>query len=254
MSSTAEAGCVDRSAADLTSMPGRTGDDPELQALRDEVGRLRLALALSREREEHVRHLASHDEMTGLPNRRDFESRSLRAMARHHADGHEFGLMFIDLDGFKLINDQYGHDIGDGLLKVIGSRLRHAMRLGDSVSRHGGDEFVCLVRDVANEARAAAIARKLHSTVSAPCQVGPLMVSVSPSIGIALCPHDATTVAALLSKADHAMRWAKQERLGLAFCGHRPGTPRGAGRAGPTSHSRMHFLSAANQPDLRPRA
>lgn len=237
----------DPAAAEIQVMPVPTGAVPELQTLRVEVQRLRLALKLSRAREERMRLLASQDTLTGLPNRREFEFQSFRAVARHRSDGHEFGLLFIDLDGFKTINDQFGHDIGDELLMVIGSRLAHAVRVGDSISRHGGDEFVCLLPDVRSEDQAASIANKLHDAISAPCQVGPLLVSVSPSIGMALYPRDATTVAGLLRNADHAMRWAKQERLGQAFFSRMPKSLRVASAVvRSATNGRTHCLPAAN--------
>lgn len=230
---------IARVAAEDGAAPTATDTAPELQALRIEVQRLRLALSLSRAREERNRHLALHDALTGLPNRREFDHQSVRAVARHDRGGHEFALLYIDLDGFKAINDQYGHDTGNELLKVIGSRLAHAVRKGDSISRHGGDEFACLLPDVADDAQATSIARKLHFAISAPCQVGSVKVSIGPSIGMALYPRDASTVATLLEAADQAMRWAKQERLGLAFFSCMPRTVRltsrtraaGAGRA-----------------------
>lgn len=194
----------------------RPDPDPELLALRMEVQRLRLALTLSRAREQRSRHLALHDALTGLPNRLEFDQQSHRAVARHDSGGRAFALLYIDLDGFKSVNDRYGHDVGDELLKVIASRLAHTVRKGDSISRHGGDEFACLLPDVATEAQAKVIARKLQDAISAPSQVGPVRLSVDPSIGVALYPRDAPTVAKLLAAADQAMRWAKQACVGQA--------------------------------------
>jgi diguanylate cyclase (GGDEF)-like protein len=214
--------------------PSRAEPDPELLALRVEVQRLRLALALSRAREQRNRHLAMHDGLTGLPNRQAFDNQSFRAIARHDSGGHAFALLYIDLDGLKTINERYGHDIGDELLMVIGARLSHAVRKGDSVSRHGSDEFACLLPDVANEAHAMAIARKVHGAIAAPSQIGP-------SIGVALYPRDASTVATLLQAANQAMRWAKQERLNQAFFSRMPHpvrlpmVPTPAGSARPTA-------------------
>jgi diguanylate cyclase (GGDEF)-like protein len=224
-----------RLAAADGGAPSRPDPDPELLALRVEVQRLRLALALSRAREQRNRHLAQHDALTGLPNRQDFDKQSFRAIARHDSGGHAFALLYIDLDGFKTINERYGHDIGDELLMVIGARLSHAVRKGDSVSRHGSDEFACLLPDVANEAHAMAIARKVHGAIAAPSQIGPLAISIGPSIGVALYPRDAQTVATLLQAANQAMRWAKQERLSQAFFSRMPQpvrTPRAQTPAG----------------------
>jgi diguanylate cyclase len=249
---------VERPVAESRPAVPTSDADPELLALRVEVQRLRLALSLSRAREERNRHLAFHDPLTGLPNRLDFDHQSNRAVARHDSGGRAFALLYIDLDGFKAINDLYGHDIGDELLKVIASRLSHAVRKGDSVSRHGGDEFACLLPSVANEAQATSIARKLQVAISAPNQIGPLVVSIRPSIGVALYPRDASTVASLLKAADQAMRWAKQERLGLAFFNQLPAAvsptdrPKAGGQA-PERVARVAPVAAVRAPSALPR-
>ena len=194
----------------------------ELLEVRRELQQTRLQLRESHVHEEHALHRAFHDTLTGLPNRVSFEEHSRRALALHEPQAREFGLMYIDLDGFKSINDDYGHAVGDELLKVIGARLTAAVRAQDSISRHGGDEFLGLLLDVQNEQQATSIARKLIDAVSAPCQLGPRVLCVRPSIGIALYPRDGITVEALLESADRAMFWAKRHRLGHALFRHVP--------------------------------
>lgn len=202
-----------------------THDDPSSrQALWREIQRLRALLAhqerallASRQREEEARHSAFHDTLTGLPNRQAFDQRSTDALSTHQHAADGFALMYIDLDGFKAVNDRHGHAVGDELLKVISARLSHAMRSGDAVSRQGGDEFLCLLCHVTMQAHAEAIAQKLQAVVSAPCLVGAQQVQVRASIGIAFYPQDASDMPGLLRVADAAMYRAKKHQLGHAF-------------------------------------
>lgn len=233
---------VDRTAVDMdaTNVGRRMPDLLKLYALLDKemVTRKRLevelrdtGLVLQQMRSElvriqahaqHVEQVAYQDALTGLPNRASFEIRSRRMLSKHTPHQTAFGLMYIDLDGFKTVNDSHGHGAGDELLKIIGSRLVHSVRVADSVSRHGGDEFLCLLMDVEDEAQISAIAEKLFEAVSSPCQLGALSLSITPSIGIALYPKDGTTVDTLLLRADRAMFWAKKHHLRHAFYGQVP--------------------------------
>ena len=194
----------------------------ELAQVRGQLQQARRELSESRAGERQARDTAFHDTLTGLPNRRSFDECSGNALARHRPHARAFGLLYIDLDGFKAVNDVHGHAVGDALLKVIGARLAQAVRVDDTVSRHGGDEFLCLLLDVQDDAQVAAIARKLFDAVSAPCQLGRLSLCVRPSIGVALYPQDGTSVEALLESADSAMFWAKKHRLGHAFFSQLP--------------------------------
>lgn len=238
----------DRTAVDMdaTNVGGRMPDLLKLYALLDKemVTRQRLevelrdtGLLLQQMRSELVRiqahalrveQVAYQDALTGLPNRASFEIHSRQALSKHAPHLTSFGLMYIDLDGFKTVNDSHGHGVGDELLRIIGSRLVHSVRMADSVSRHGGDEFLCLLMDVEDETQIAAIAEKLFLTVSSPCQLGALSLSITPSIGIALYPKDGTTVDVLLQRADRAMFWAKKHHLRHAFYDQVPayGRPR----------------------------
>jgi diguanylate cyclase (GGDEF)-like protein len=197
----------------------------ELLAVRGELQQARLRLLESQVREQRARHQAYHDSLTGLPNRFSFEERSSHTLARHRRQPRAFGLMYLDLDGFKSINDTHGHAVGDELLKIIGSRLTHAVRAQDSISRQGGDEFLCLLLNVRSDRQVSLIARKLIDAVSAPCRLGPITLRVTASIGIALYPADGITIEALLDRADQAMFWAKQNRLGHALFRYVPARP-----------------------------
>ncbi len=201
--------------------PGLPG---ELHAVREALLQCRAellstqqALAASQLRAARARYAASTDPLTGLPNRLAFDHRSTRTLATHTAAARAFCLLFIDLDGFKSINDLLGHSAGDALLKVVGARLSHALRGDDFASRHGGDEFVCLLPDVQGEVQALGVARKLMASVAAPCRVGARTVQVKASVGVALFPQDARNLADLLDAADHAMLWAKARGLGLGL-------------------------------------
>lgn len=205
-------------ASDAIRMEG------ELAACQDQVVQLQLrlhgtqlALAASQAAEARARQLAGRDPLTGLPNRLGFSETTARTLAEHIEGGISFCLLFIDLDDFKSVNDQHGHAAGDALLQVVGARLLHAVRAQDCVSRHGGDEFLCLLPQIECEDHAVAVARKLIDTVSAPCRLGDVSVQVHASVGIALYPEDGTTLPALMHRADRAMYWAKARRAGLVL-------------------------------------
>jgi diguanylate cyclase (GGDEF)-like protein len=191
--------------------------EDELVRLRRELAQAYRELALARTELLEARHAARSDALTGLPNRRAFDSASARALAGHEAAPGLLALMFVDLDGFKAINDRLGHTVGDQLLQKVGARLSHGVRRGDLVCRHGGDEFLCLLPALRNRTRAQAIARTLVCLISAPCQVGPHTVRIHASIGVALYPHDGATMAELLRRADEAMYSAKSRGCGVAM-------------------------------------
>jgi diguanylate cyclase (GGDEF)-like protein len=125
--------------------------------------------------------------------------------------------MFIDLDKFKAINDSYGHDAGDKVLKIVSERLHTSVRGADSVGRQGGDEFLYLMLEVKDESDVAHIAEKLIETIGKPCEFDGLALSVKPSIGIALYPQDGRSAQVLLKNADSAMYKAKQSEKGYSF-------------------------------------
>ncbi|GAA0783427.1 diguanylate cyclase domain-containing protein [Marinobacterium sediminicola] len=168
------------------------------------------AIALERHRRmERIRFLAMHDPLTGLPNRSLLNEHLGRNLRRAQREGQQFALMFIDLDGFKQINDQHGHDAGDDLLSVLAGRMTQQLRGTDTCARIGGDEFVVMLETVQNPESAGLVATKILRCLSTPVQRGQQTLQVSASIGIALYPHDGTSADALLTHADDAMYQAK---------------------------------------------
>lgn len=177
----------------------------QVATLRQQLGQARRNLALAQADLAESRRLAHSDALTGLPNRLGFDELSTRALAAHQPGGHVLALLFVDLDGFKAVNDRLGHALGDEVLRIVGARLAHAVRHGDLVCRHGGDEFLCLLPHLDDSARAATIARTLEEAIAQPCQVDGHSVALRASVGIAMYPRDGSTVAALLAHADAAM-------------------------------------------------
>lgn len=173
--------------------------------------------------EKRARHLAFHDVVTGLPNRSLFDDRLKNALAQARRHEWRLAVMFIDLDKFKNINDSFGHDAGDEVLKIVSERLRSSVRGEDTVGRHGGDEFLCLMLEVTNEADVANAAGKMIESIAQPCEFDGLKLTVKPSIGIALYPQDGRSANVLLKNADSAMYKAKQSDKGYCFYASRSG-------------------------------
>lgn len=160
--------------------------------------------------EDQIRHLANHDELTGLPNRRLLEDRIEQALLSAKRSAHQVAIQFIDLDRFKIINDSLGHRIGDLLLQEVARRLRALLREADTVSRIGGDEFVVVLPEIQSEDAAAEVAKKIIDSLEQPYLIESHALSVTPSIGISLYPDDGNEVELLLNRADSAMYRAKQ--------------------------------------------
>lgn len=157
---------------------------------------------------ERVEFLAWHDALTGLPNRAQFNAR-LDALCAAPGDG-AHAVLFIDLDGFKPINDTLGHDAGDTALKIAAQRLRHELANDDLVARIGGDEFVVLCPNVANGAAASAIGERLLAAVAQTMNLGGTSCRMGASIGVAMLPLHGRTPSDILTAADHAMYAAKR--------------------------------------------
>lgn len=174
-------------------------------------------LAIARDGEISARQAAFHDALTGLPNRLLFTDRLEHGLAQAHRHGWALAVMFVDLNNFKMINDTYGHAVGDEVLQLISVRLKDTTRVDDTVSRHGGDEFLYLLMEVNQESDIALIAQKLVTTIQMPCalSVGPLVINAS--VGISVFPRDGTTPEALLASADKAMYQAKRGKLDYVF-------------------------------------
>jgi diguanylate cyclase (GGDEF)-like protein len=191
--------------------PSPAPDATLIDRLQAQLRELRGALQLSRQREAAAEQAARIDPLTGLANRRLLEHRMAQQIDRAAGDRPLTALLFIDLDGFKAINDRHGHAIGDALLRLVGLRLRHAMRRDDLACRIGGDEFVCVLPRLAHGDELPALETKLRTVVSQPCQLAGLSLQVQTSIGSALYPRDGLTLAELLAHADRAMYRRKTE-------------------------------------------
>ena len=161
--------------------------------------------------EEQVRLLATHDTLTGLPNRTLFQDRLDQAVGASRRDGSQLALLFLDLDHFKLANDSLGHGIGDALLKAVALRLRDCARGGDTVARLGGDEFGILLPNLSSPGDAATVAQRVLEAVGRDFELEGNSVRVGVSIGATLCPNDDCVADQLLRKADMAMYHAKAE-------------------------------------------
>jgi diguanylate cyclase (GGDEF)-like protein/PAS domain S-box-containing protein len=159
--------------------------------------------------EEQIHHQAFHDGLTGLPNRSLFEDRLALAIAHADRNAEGLGVMFLDLDNFKTVNDSHGHSIGDGVLKAVANRLRGCIREHDSVARIGGDEFLLLFPELGDFDDAERVGRKLLRQFSRPFSVRGLSLAVTASIGIALYRVHGTTSDQLLKNADASMYRAK---------------------------------------------
>ncbi|HVR43777.1 MAG TPA: EAL domain-containing protein [Thermoanaerobaculia bacterium] len=157
-----------------------------------------------------IEHLAYHDALTGLPNRPLFIDRLIVAIAHATRHRQKLAVFFMDVDGFKDINDTLGHSLGDSLLKAIAERVRRCVRAEDTVSRFGGDEFTLLVQPIDRIEDAARIAQKLLTAVKQPFVIGEHELFVSVSIGISLFPADGADAETLVKNADTAMYRAKE--------------------------------------------
>ncbi|MEM9442374.1 MAG: diguanylate cyclase [Pseudomonadota bacterium] len=160
--------------------------------------------------EARMLHLAQHDPLTDLPNRLLFQDRLQIAMARSARSGSPVGVILMDLDGFKAINDSEGHRVGDETLKALARRLRSSLRKSDTVARIGGDEFAFVLPDLTTATAAVRIGEKILTSVETPLKVEDRYVDLRASLGVAMFPSDADNAEALLQFADVAMYRAKR--------------------------------------------
>ena len=177
--------------------------------------------AAVQEQEATARHRILHDALTGMPNRILFNDRLEHGLAQSLRHGRPLAVMFIDLDGFKGVNDKYGHDVGDAVLQVMATRLQEHTRSEDTASRHGGDEFLYLLSEPGNQQSIVSIAQRMIRLIQEPCHVSShgteVSVSLDASIGISISPKDGSTVDKLVKSADSAMYRAKQQKSGYCF-------------------------------------
>lgn len=164
--------------------------------------------------ERELEKQANFDSLTGLPNRRLFFIRLEELIKENKKSGTRFALLFIDLDGFKEINDNYGHEVGDEVLIAVGKRIQHCLRKSDTAARMGGDEYAVLLRCDEMHENTTKIVERIHEKIKEPIQVGNHQCHVNSSIGIALYPDHATDSEALLRNADARMYGVKRNGKG----------------------------------------
>ena len=203
--------------------------DLSIKPIRNERGQTDLILAEGRDISElrealkQLAHRAHHDALTDLPNRIDFEDSLDRALARAIRHHRELVVFFIDLDGFKQVNDEFGHATGDQLLVEVARRLRSLTRKEDAVSRISGDEFCTFCAEIQGPDAADSVAARMTTHLGRAAQLGSHEIAVSASIGAAQYPADGSTVHELLRKADSAMYRVKREGGdGYAFFSEAP--------------------------------
>jgi len=163
---------------------------------------------------DELARFSQHDELTGAPNRTLMLDRLVSAMSMAQRRGTRVGVLFIDLDAFKQINDTLGHHVGDQVLQIATRRMQAAVRDSDTVSRHSGDEFLVLLAEISEPADAAPIAAKILSSLAEPARIGAHTVQLSASVGITVYPEDGTDPTTLINLADEAMYRAKKRAPG----------------------------------------
>jgi diguanylate cyclase (GGDEF)-like protein/PAS domain S-box-containing protein len=187
----------------MTLTQSESGHRQELSAdIRDISERKRTELALA--------ELAHKDTLTGLANRNLFIELAKHAIHKAQRLNKKLAVLFVDLDGFKLVNDNFGHDMGDKVLVEVADRIQHTLRIADQVARLGGDEFIVLLEDIAQGEEVAQIADKIIEHVSLPYEFDGQTAHVSASIGISLYPDDSHDVSTLIKQADTAMYRVKK--------------------------------------------
>lgn len=164
--------------------------------------------------EKQMRHLASHDALTDLPNRSLLQDRLAQAIIHAQRLRQHVAVLFVDLDRFKNINDSLGHDVGDQVIREAAWRLSLALRAGDTVARHGGDEFVVVLSDITRQSDVLVVVQKIIDAISAPMMLQGHELFLSSSIGISMYPRDGRNSVALMKNADTAMYQAKKSGAG----------------------------------------
>ena len=196
-------------AADIALGPLDTGSGRQTVAVIRDISE-RQAM------EAAVEHRALHDPLTDLPNRTLFFDRLRQAILGSRRDRKQVALVLLDLDGFKRVNDAYGHMVGDRLLRMVADRLPSGLRRTDTVARIGGDEFAALLPGVAGRNASERMVRKLLRSLKPPYLISHRRILVGASAGIALFPEDGQDADALIRHADAAMYEAKREGTGVA--------------------------------------
>ena len=163
---------------------------------------------------DHITYQARHDQLTGLANRLAFGERMRAATGRAAEQRKPFALFYVDLDRFKPVNDEFGHEVGDEVLRAVAQRLHNCARPDDTVARLGGDEFAVIVEAIDDESQLGPIAERLRTAFDSPFVIDGHRLRVQASIGRAVWPVDAQDVEGLLREADTAMYRVKHARSG----------------------------------------
>lgn len=188
-----------------------------IEAVNDEAGKVQNYIGIFhdisylKERENELRHIAFHDVLTGLPNRLVLSDRMQQALLQSNRTGDRIAVCYLDLDGFKPINDTYGHDIGDKVLVEVGRRLKETVRSNDTVARIGGDEFVLLVQNIRDTDELGGLMERILRVITKPYIMPNTTVKVTASIGVATQKSQLSDAETLLSNADKAMYNAKKQ-------------------------------------------
>ncbi len=167
--------------------------------------KLRQEITLRKQLESKMKHMASHDELTGLANRMLLKQQMNQAISIHQRQRLKLAVLFIDLDGFKKVNDSYGHEAGDQVLIEVAQRLESCVRQSDTVARFGGDEFVIMITGINNKQESTFIAEKIIKVIGQPFDTGQGTANIGCSIGIALYPDDGQGQSEILNMADNLM-------------------------------------------------
>ncbi|MGB9151353.1 MAG: GGDEF domain-containing protein [Burkholderiales bacterium] len=190
--------------------------DTQLKIAHDKITKLTAANSRARKKFEtferktaEERYFAFHDELTGLPNRRLLLDRLQQAIAQSERQQKKVALLLLDLDGFKSINDGYGHQAGDRLLQQVAERLAACIRTGDTACRYGGDEFVVLLPEIDGHENAEAVEQKIRTKLEVPYAIAGELISITASIGFVICKVSGQNCLDLIRDADDAMFLAK---------------------------------------------
>lgn len=184
-------------------------EDNDWGEIRDLSNRIGIAIS-AQKREEQLLTQAHHDQLTGLPNRILLDDRLQQAIEHSQRTQLPTWVVFLDLDRFKYINDSMGHHLGDLVLIEVAKRLQNAIREVDTVARFGGDEFIIVLQDHANEALAMGVLQRIITTIAQPLTINHLELNMTCSVGVAIYPNDGETVGTLIQHADIAMYRAKE--------------------------------------------
>jgi diguanylate cyclase (GGDEF)-like protein/PAS domain S-box-containing protein len=191
-----------------------------ISAVSDDAGVLQNYVALftdisqQKAHEQELEHIARYDVLTGLPNRTLLADRLQQEMAHCLRRRKQLAVVFIDLDGFKLVNDQHGHGVGDEMLIALAARMKAALRVGDTLARIGGDEFIAVLTELDLPKDCELVLSRLLAAAAEPVDANGVLLRVSASIGVTLFPQDSSIADQLLRHADHAMYQAKQAGKG----------------------------------------